>query len=122
MNQKGAYLRNLLYLCGVFSERSIMVKHIVLFQLRADIDSQQKLSVMQSFRNAIMALPTDIPFIRKIEVAFNINPDEKYDVALYSEFDTLEHVNAYAVHPSHLKAAGIIKPCVQSRACTDYES
>ena len=63
-----------------------------------------------------------IPYtdLRKIFVGQNINADEKWDICLESEFDTLEDVKAYAVHPAHVAAAGILKEAKQDRACTDY--
>ncbi len=98
-----------------------MVKHIVLFQLKPEIDSREKMQAMEAFRKGILALPSVIPFIQHIEVGFNMNPAEKYDLALYSEFLTLDDVKAYAVHPSHVAVAGALKPFVLSRACSDFE-
>jgi Stress responsive A/B Barrel Domain. len=40
---------------------------------------------------------------------------------LDSEFDTLADVNAYAVHPDHVAAAGLLKEVKADRACVDYE-
>ena len=37
------------------------------------------------------------------------------------EFDTLADVNAYAVHPDHVAAAGLLKEVKADRACVDYE-
>ena len=45
-----------------------MVKHIVLFKLRDDVPVEEKLVVMNSFKEAIEALPAKISVIRKIEV------------------------------------------------------
>ncbi len=56
-----------------------------------------------------------------MEVGFNVNAEEQYEVALCAEMDTLEDVNTYAVHPAHVAVAQIIIPYVKSRACTDYE-
>lgn len=97
-----------------------MVKHIVLFQLETDMSAEQKQQVTAGFKSAIEALPGVVPGLRKAEVGFNANPSERYDIALYSELDTLDDVKAYAVHPAHVAAAGIIKPYIRSRACTDY--
>ena len=96
-----------------------MVKHIVLFKLSAP--EPERTQIITDFCNAIMALPPVIDVIRRIEVSCNINPAEKYDIALYSEFDTLADVTTYAVHPAHVAAAGILKGHVESRACVDYE-
>lgn len=75
---------------------------------------------MNDFKAAIEALPATIPSIRKIFVGLNINSDEKWDICLESEFDTLDDVKAYAIHPAHVAAAGILKEAKQDRACTDY--
>ena len=97
-----------------------MVKHIVLFQLKDSLSSEEKTDVMNRFKAAIEALPAQIPFIRKVFVGLNMNPAEKWDLCLESEFDSLDDVKAYAVHPAHVAAAGILKDAKQDRACTDY--
>lgn len=98
-----------------------MVKHIVLFRLNDTLSQAEKDRIAGDFKAAIEKLPGVIPFIRKVEVGFNINPDEKFDIALYSEFDSLEDVKAYSVHPAHVAAAGILKGNVAERSCADYK-
>ncbi len=98
-----------------------MVRHIVLFQLKKTVSESEKLSVMSQFKEAIEALPKDINVIRKIEVKFNMNPAEVYDIALVSEFDSLEDVNFYAKHPLHVAAGKLLADVKESRACVDYE-
>jgi membrane-bound lytic murein transglycosylase MltF len=60
-------------------------------------------------------------FARHIFVGLNANSAEKWDICLDSEFDTLADVNAYAVHPDHVAAAGLLKEVKADRACVDYE-
>ena len=79
-----------------------MVKHIVLFKLKDEVSAEEKLVVMNKFKEAIEALPAKIPVIRKVEVGLNMNPGETWNIALYSEFDTLEDVKFYATHPDSL--------------------
>lgn len=98
-----------------------MVRHIVLFQLKQNLDKDTKNEVMQNFKEGIEALPQVIPFIRNIEVGFNINADEAWDICLNSEFSSLEDVRLYASNPHHVKVAGALKPFLAGRACTDYE-
>ncbi|NDV83501.1 Dabb family protein [Bacteroides sp. 51] len=98
-----------------------MVKHIVIFKLRDEITQEEKLDIMNRFKVAIESLPAKIPFIRKIEVGLNINPAETWNIALYSEFDSLEDVKAYATHPEHVAAGKIIADAKENRACVDYE-
>ncbi|AVM53924.1 Dabb family protein [Bacteroides zoogleoformans] len=98
-----------------------MVKHIVLFKLKDEVSADEKLAVMNDFKAAIEALPAKIPVIRKIEVGLNMNPGETWNIALYSEFDTLDDVRAYAVHPDHVAAGKLLATVKESRACVDYE-
>jgi len=98
-----------------------MVKHIVLFKLKETLSREEKLKVMNDFKAAIEALPAKIDFIRNIFVGLNVNPDEKWDICLDSEFDTLADVNAYVTHPDHVAAAGLLKDVKVDRACVDYE-
>lgn len=98
-----------------------MVKHVVLFKLDGTLASAEKSRIIASFKEAIERLPSKIDFIRHIEVGGNINPSESFDIALYSEFDSLEDVSRYAADPDHVAAAGIIKPYIASRSCVDYE-
>ncbi|WP_307758096.1 Dabb family protein [uncultured Mediterranea sp.] len=98
-----------------------MVKHIVLFKLKDEVPAETKLAAMNAFKAAIEALPARIPFIRKIEVGLNINPSETWSIALYSEFDSLDDVKRYAVHPDHVAAGKLLADVKESRACVDYE-
>lgn len=97
-----------------------MVRHIVLFRLKESLSQVEKRDIAVRFKTAIEALPEVIGFIGKIEVGLNINENEKFDIALYSEFKTLDDVKAYSAHPSHVAAAGILTGHVDERACVDF--
>ncbi|MEG1562946.1 MAG: Dabb family protein [Bacteroides sp.] len=98
-----------------------MVKHIVLFKLKDEVSAADKLVVMNRFKEAIEALPAKIAVIRKIEVGININPGETWNIALYSEFDSLDDVKFYAAHPDHVAAGKLLAETKESRSCVDYE-
>lgn len=98
-----------------------MVKHTVLFKLKDEAPAEARLAAMNAFKAAIEALPAKIPFIRSIEVGLNINPAETWSIALYSEFDSLDDVRRYAVHPDHVAAGKLLAEVRESRACVDYE-
>lgn len=98
-----------------------MVKHIVLFKLKDEAPAEVRLAAMNAFKAAIEALSAKIPFIRSIEVGLNINPAETWSIALYSEFDSLDDVRRYAVHPDHVAAGKLLAEVRESRACVDYE-
>lgn len=98
-----------------------MVKHIVLFKLKEEIPGEEKMNIANRFKQAIESLPSVIPVIRKVEVGVNINPGETWNIALYSEFDSLDDVKLYATHPAHVEAGKIIADVKENRACVDYE-
>ena len=98
-----------------------MVKHIVLFRFRDDVDSATKEQVRQQFKAEIMALPDKLDIIRSLEVGFNINGAETWDICLCSSFDSLEDLRTYSAFPDHQAAAGRLKAYLSGRSCVDYE-
>lgn len=98
-----------------------MVKHIVLFRFRSDVEPAVRRSVADTFRARILALPQKLDFIRHLEVGFNINTDEQWDIALVSAFDTLDDVRRYSAFPDHQAAAGELKKYLDGRSCVDFE-
>lgn len=98
-----------------------MVKHIVLFRFRADVEPEVRREAAEIFKARILALPQKLDFIRQLEVGFNINPDEQWDIALVSAFDNLEDVRRYSLFPDHQSAAGELKKYIDGRSCVDFE-
>lgn len=98
-----------------------MVKHIVLFRFRADVEPDVRRDVACTFRSRILALPQKLDFIRQLEVGFNVNPDEAWDIALVSAFDTLDDVRRYSRFPDHQAAAAELKKYLDGRSCVDFE-
>lgn len=97
-----------------------MVKHIVLFKFKEMEDAVARKAVMREFKLALENLKGKIPFLRFIEVGINENPKEDFDMSLVTEFDSMEDLANYAVHPDHVAATLIIKDIKAGRACVDY--
>lgn len=98
-----------------------MIKHIVLFKMRDDIDAQQKETELKVIKAGLEALWGVVPTLRSMEVGLNCNPAEKFDLALISTFDDLDGLNAYAVHPDHVAVGKRIRAMLDVRACNDFE-
>ena len=98
-----------------------MIKHVVLFRFKDDIAAEDRKNAFESFRSGIMSLVKIIPVIRKIEVGYNVNSQESWDICLCGEFESMEDVVAYSTHPEHLKVSGALKPLLSGRSCVDYE-
>ena len=95
-----------------------MVQHIVTFRFTGTPAERQ--AVAREFRDALVALPAQIPQLKSIEVGLNINPAEDNDLVLTAIADSLEDVAVYSAHPAHQAAVALISGHKGSRACVDY--
>ena len=83
-----------------------MIKHIVIWKLKADIE----------------ALKSEIPEIKHIEVGINMSgSDQSGDVVLYSEFAELADLQIYQNHPAHQEVVAFVNEVVSERRVVDYE-
>ena len=99
-----------------------MVRHIVMFKLKEFASPAEKQAKLDGIKTRLEALIDKIDVLRKIEVKFNCNPEESWDLILITELDSLADVSTYANHPEHVAVAkGIIGPVKADRACVDYE-
>ncbi|MGQ1888915.1 Dabb family protein [Thermophagus sp. OGC60D27] len=98
-----------------------MIKHIVLFKFKSSTNEANKKSQILSIKTNLEALIDKTESLKKIEVGINCNDNEKYDMALTTEFEDMEGLKAYATHPEHLKVLAMIKEILVERACVDYE-
>ena len=103
------------------NDKFIMIKHIVLFKMRDDIDATTKKTNLKAIKADLEALMGVVPTLLSMEVGINCNPAEKFDLALVSTFNNLDDLNAYAVHPDHLAVGKRIKAMLDVRACNDFE-
>ena len=102
-------------------EHKEMIKHIVLFKLRDDVEKSVKATRLPDIRNQFLALHGVIPTLRSIEIGLNCNEKEKFDLALVATFDDLAGLSAYATDPRHVAVAKQVGEMLDVRACTDYE-
>lgn len=99
-----------------------MVRHIVMFKLKEFASPAEKQAKLDEIKTKQEALIDKIDVLRRIEVKFNCNPAETWDLILITELDSLADVSTYANHPEHVAVAkGIIGPVKADRACVDYE-
>ena len=100
-----------------------MIKHIVLWKLKPSAEGSSQEQNAHMIKTKIEALKTKIPQIKHIEVGTNIIPSNAaYDVALYSEFASVQDLEIYQKHPDHVAAAGFVKNVVTSRVVADYKT
>jgi hypothetical protein len=68
--------------------------------------------------NALVEL---VPTLKSMEVGVNFTISERaFDLSLYSTFETKEDLQAYAVHPEHLRVVKFIKSVTVESKVVDY--
>ena len=92
-----------------------MVKHIVLYTLKEDVNKEEAVKLIASVLEPLVG---KIPGLLHMEVrpAFN-----GMDYALYSEFESRDALTAYASHPLHLEAKGHFHHFLATRVAADYD-
>ena len=92
-----------------------MVKHIVLYHFKPDVDKEASVKLIASLLEPLVG---QIPGLQHLEIRQAYNGA---DYALYSEFESREALSAYAVHPLHLAAKEQFFHLLGSRVAADYE-
>ena len=92
-----------------------MVKHIVLYTLKEDVNKDDAVKLIASVLEPLVG---KIPGLQHMEIrrAFN-----GMDYALYSEFESREALTNYATHPLHLEAKDHFFHLLDRRVAADYD-
>ena len=92
-----------------------MVKHIVMYDLCPGVDKEETVKFIASLLEPLVGR---IPGLLHLEVRRSF---EGMDYALYSEFESIQALKDYAVHPLHVAAKDQFSHYIASRVCADYE-
>ena len=99
-----------------------MIKHIVFWRLKDEYEGRNKAQIAQDIKSALEEMSTHIPAVRHFEVGIGTaKEDMTSDIALYAEFNSWENLQAYQVHPKHVKFKEFIKDRRTERRVIDYE-
>ena len=94
-----------------------MIVHIVMFRFKEE-NRDTNVEEAVSRLNALVEL---IPTLNSMEVGVDFSRTERaFDMSLYSTFDSKEDLQAYAVHPEHLKVVEFIKAVTLESKVVDY--
>ena len=99
-----------------------MIRHVVMWKLKDEAQGKTKTENMEWMREHLYALVPVIPEIKRMEIGFDVSKtDASMDVMLLTEFDSLETLHTYAVHPEHVKVATYVREIVETRVVHDCE-
>ena len=95
-----------------------MIRHIVSWQLAA-ADRAEKATAAAGIQVRLDALVGVVEEIRSLQVGFDVAGGDNWDVVLIADFDDLEAVVRYQVHPEHQKVGAFIRSVVSQRMAVD---
>ncbi len=96
------------------------VRHVVSWQL-ASSDPVTKAQHADTIVAGLGSLVGVVDDIRTLHAGTDIAGGDNWDVVLIADFDDLEAVGRYQVHPSHQEVAGFIRSVVAQRMAVDFE-
>lgn len=97
-------------------------KHIVMWTVRGDSAEERHANAIR-LRAAFETLRGCIPGLLQLELGIDQSrADYACAVVLYTEFASQEALDAYAVHPEHLRVKGEVGDVRTSRHQVDYMS
>ncbi|WP_324291737.1 Dabb family protein [Cupriavidus sp. D39] len=103
-----------------WKERLKMIKHIVMWNLRGTTPDEKADSVRR-VRAAFDGLQALIPGLTALEIGVDVSGiDYACDVVLYSEFESREALDSYAIHPEHLRVKRELADLRITRYQVDY--
>lgn len=95
-----------------------MVVHIVTFKFKEENKKANIIQAKQMLENLMGAVPT----LRSMDVGINFSQEERaMDLSIITAFESKEGLDAYAIHPEHLKVVEFIKGVVEYSKVVDYE-
>lgn len=97
-----------------------MIKHIVMWNIFGENASEKKANI-EKVKTSFESLKGKINGLLHLEVGVDHSAiDYACDVVLYTEFQTQADLDAYAVHPEHLKVRDALNGLRVARHQVDY--
>ena len=99
-----------------------MIKHIVLWKLKDFAEGATKQQNALKVKAMLEDMRGKISGMLKLEVGLNFETsDSACDISLYSEFTSREALDAYQIHPEHMKVKNFLPLVRTERRVVDYE-
>ncbi len=97
------------------------LRHVVTWKLASE-DAAARGTQAAEIARRLNALDGVVPQLRSVSAGANsVYPDANWDVTLVADFDSVEALEQYAVHPAHEEVAVYIRSVVASRVAVDFE-
>ena len=95
-----------------------MVIHIVAWKYRADVPQDAR----EKHRAMLQALRNVVPGIEDFAVGFDfLRAHNSYDIGLFARFQDRAVLDAYTVHPEHVKVVEYGRTIAETMSKVDFE-
>jgi Stress responsive A/B Barrel Domain len=99
-----------------------MIKHVVMWRLKATPDPAEKGRTLASLKKMIEDLKDQIEVIAGLEVGVNLAKVETaFDIVAVLAFKSWQDLLDYLAHPAHKKIAELVGSVHEASAVVDYE-
>ena len=100
-----------------------MIRHVCMFKFKDFAEGKTKAENAQITKDMLDKLPLTISYIKNslTFVGAESQKEDNYDLILISDFESLETLEKYKVHPDHVAVGNFMRPVRISRTCIDYE-
>ena len=96
-----------------------MIEHVVLFNLRPEIDAAKIQWMLRETRIRLLK----IPVVRGLRCGYRIGPGTEWSLFLLVELDSVEKLAFYKRDPVHVRfVKEVIEPNITNRIAFDYQS
>ncbi|MGN8026779.1 Dabb family protein [Microbacterium sp. 22242] len=97
------------------------LRHVVSWKMAAE-DPAVRAEHAAGVASRLAALVGVVPEIRALSTGVNTAyPDANWDVALVADFDDVDGLEAYQVHPAHQDVVAYVRSVVGARTAVDFE-
>ncbi len=99
-----------------------MLKHIVMWRLKPEACGHTREENMDIIEKGLKGLLGIVPGLLSVELGRDVlHSDMSYDMALICTFPDVDAMQAYKIHPEHVKVASYIAEVKAERVVIDYQ-
>lgn len=100
-----------------------MIKHIVMFKMLDSALGRTKEENIADAFERLSHFKAEIPTLAAFQYGANSPeaPADNYDLVLVCDFESIDALNEYKVHPTHKAYGKYIHSVMETRVCIDYE-
>lgn len=98
-----------------------MVNHYVFWNFNDSLTKEERVEAGMKIKELLEAVGRAVPGVVSLKVLTTPLESSNRDIALISRFESIEALNAYQVHPEHVKAGSYVGSVATNRTCFDFE-